>query len=167
VFLATSVDGYIARADGSLDWLDSVQGPDYGFAAFYASIDTLVMGRATYETALGFGEWPYAGKRVVVLTHRALAPRSDVAFASGAPAEILARLGEARRVYVDGGDVIRQFLAAGLIDDLTLSIVPMVLGGGIRLFAGGEGEQALVLDSSQAWPTGLVQLRYRIAAAAK
>jgi dihydrofolate reductase len=164
VFIATSADGYIARRDGAIDWLDRVQGPDYGYAAFFDAIDTLVIGRATYDTMLGFGDWPYAGKRVIVLTHRPTAPRRDETFLSATPAELLAQLPDARRIYVDGGDVIRQFLAADLIDDLTLSIVPIVLGDGLRLFAGGEGEHTLALESSQAWPTGLVQLRYRVPA---
>jgi dihydrofolate reductase len=162
--MATSADGYIARKNGAIDWLDRVQGPDYGYAAFFASVDTLVMGRATYDTMLGFGDWPYAGKRVIVLTHRPATPRHDETFTSAKPLELLARLRDARRIYVDGGAVIRQFLAASLIDDLTLSIVPIVLGDGLRLFAGGEGEHALALDSTQAWPTGLVQLRYRLPA---
>jgi len=164
VFIATSTDGYIARKNGAIDWLDRVQGPDYGYAAFFASVDTLVMGRATYDTMLGFGDWPYAGKRVIVLTHRPTTPRRDETFASATPLELLAQLRDARRIYVDGGAVIRQFLAANVIDDLTLSIVPIVLGDGLRLFAGGEGEHALALDSTQAWPTGLVQLRYRLPA---
>ncbi|HEX2686577.1 MAG TPA: dihydrofolate reductase family protein [Kofleriaceae bacterium] len=162
VFIATSADGYIARRDGAIDWLERVQGPDYGYAAFLASVDTLVMGRATYDTVLGFGDWPFAGKRVIVMTHRPAAPRRDETFASATPIELLAQLGNAQRIYVDGGNVIRQFLSAHLIDDVTLSIVPIVLGDGVRLFVGGEGEHALALESSQAWPTGLVQLRYRV-----
>lgn len=84
VFIATSADGYIARKTGAIDWLDRVQGPDYGYAAFFASVDTLVMGSATYDTMLGFGDWPYAGKRVIVLTHRPTTPRRDEAFSTQA-----------------------------------------------------------------------------------
>src|SRR5262245_28731538 len=104
VFIATSLDGYIARRDGSLDWLDAVQRPgeDYGFGAFYASVDTLVMGRGTYETALGFAAWPYAGKRVVVLTHAPRASRHGERFHAGDPAALLESLHAegARHVYV-------------------------------------------------------------------
>lgn len=166
VFIATSADGYIARKDGTIDWLERVQGPDYGYTAFFGSIDTLVMGRGTYDSVLGFEDWPYAGKRVIVMTHRPAAPQRGETFTSATPAELLAELADARRIYVDGGNVIRQFLSANLIDDLTLSIVPIVLGDGVRLFAGGEGEHTLALESSQAWPTGLVQLRYRVPASA-
>ncbi len=163
VFIATSLDGYIARPDGGIDWLDRVQtdGEDYGFAAFYASVDALVMGRGTYDKALSFDAWPYAGKRVVVMTHRPAAPRDGVTFVAGTPHRVLEAL-DARHVYVDGGAVIRQFLAAGLIAELTISVIPIVLGGGIRLFDGGEGEHALVLGDAKTFPSGLVQLRYRV-----
>jgi dihydrofolate reductase len=165
VFLATSLDGYIARRDGSLDWLERFHGHEHGYTEFFASIDTIVVGRATYDTVLGFGEWPYPGKRVVVVTHRPCAARCGERFTSAAPAELAAELSRegARRIYVDGGNVIRQYLAAGLIDDLTLTIVPVVLGDGIRLFAGDEGQHSLVLDRSESWANGLVQIRYRVA----
>lgn len=163
VFIATSLDGYIARVDGGIDWLDRVQlaGEDYGFQTFYDSVDALVMGRGTYDKALSFDRWPYAGKRVVVLTHRPASSLHGESFVDGSPADVVAQLGDATRVYVDGGVVIKQFLAANLIDDLTISVIPVVLGGGIRLFTGGEGEHALELETSRSWPTGLVQLRYR------
>jgi len=168
VYIATSVDGYIARPDGGIDWLDRVQvaGEDYGWAAFYGSVDTLVMGRGTYDKALSFDAWPYAGKRVVVLTHRPSPSRFGEQFASGSPTEVLAGLADARHVYVDGGQVIRQFLAADLIDDLTISVVPVLLGAGLRLFPGGEGEHALALQSSRGFASGLVQLRYTARTAA-
>ena len=163
VFIATSLDGYIARADGAIDWLSIVEAPgeDYGFAAFFATIDTLVIGRGTYDVALGFEAWPYAGKRVIVMTHRALEPRHGERPFAGTAAELAAELGPDARVYVDGGRTICQFLAAGLIDRVTVSLIPIVLGGGIRLFDGGEGEHRLALEGTQAWPSGLVQLRYR------
>ncbi len=168
VFIATSLDGYIARTDGRIDWLEIVHPLDegHGYEAFFASVDTIVVGRGTYETVLGFGadKWPYAGKRVVVMTRRALDARhGEEAFAGGA-SELAARLADAgaTRVYVDGGKVIQQFLAAGLIDDLTVSIIPIVLGGGVRLFAGGEGEHRLELEGERSWESGLVQVRYRV-----
>src|SRR5882757_8229591 len=132
VFIAASLDGYIARADGGIDWLSVVEraGEDYGYTEFLGGVDTLVMGRRTYDTVLGFDEWPFAGKRCIVLTHaRPTSPRADEEFASGAPAALLEQLGRqgVRRVYVDGGAVIRQFLSAGLVDDLTLSVIPVLL----------------------------------------
>jgi dihydrofolate reductase len=170
VFIAASLDGYIARSDGRIDWLADFEaaGEDHGYRDFFAAIDTVVVGRNTYETVLGFSEWPYQGKRCIVLAHRPPPPRFDETFFAGAPAALsdqLARDG-ARRVYVDGGEVIGQFLVARLIDDLTVSVIPIVLGGGRRLFAGGAPERRLVLEACRAWPSGLSQLRYRFAGAA-
>ena len=166
VFIAVSADGHIARADGSIDWLGVVQqeGEDYGYQAFADTCDTIVVGRTTYDTVLGFDAWPYPGKRVVVLTHRPPPPRQDETFFAGPPADLVAALGRegAKRVYVDGGAVIQQFLAAGLIDDLTLSVVPIVLGRGIPLFAGALPERRLHLEESRSFPSGLVQLRYSL-----
>lgn len=165
VFLATSLDGFIARPDGGLDWLQSVhlEGEDYGFGAFMTGVDTLVVGRATYDVVLGFEPWPYVGKRVVVLTHRPPAPRHDEVFMAGDPTAIAAALAAsgARRVYLDGGATVRAFLAADLVDSLTLSILPVVLGAGIRLFGGDGPERRLALEGVESWSTGMVQLRYR------
>lgn len=164
VFIATSLDGYIARSDGTLDFLSMVERPgeDYGFADFFASIDALVIGRNTYETALSFPEWPYAGKRCVVLTHRETPSVHGEQLFAGAPTALVEQLGlsGAQRLYVDGGAVIRQFLSDGLIDDLTLSIVPLLLGQGIALFGPDVPERRLVLESSKAYESGLVQLCY-------
>jgi dihydrofolate reductase len=167
VFIATSVDGYIAREDGDISWLDIVHPLDesHGYAAFFASIDTIVVGRGTYDTVLGFADYPYAGKRVIVMTHRPAELRPGVELFAGTARELAARLDGAKHVYVDGGNVIAQFFAANLIDDVTLSIVPIVLGAGIRLFGGGEGEHRLELVGRHAWPSGLVQQRYRVIAA--
>jgi dihydrofolate reductase len=164
VFIATSLDGYIARPDGTFDFLSIVESPneDYGFAEFFASVDALVIGRNTYETALAFPEWPYAGKRCIVLTHRETPSVHGEQFFAGAPAALVDQLAltGAQRLYVDGGAVIRQFLADGLIDDLTLSIVPLLLGQGVALFGSEVPEQRLTLKSSQSYESGLVQLSY-------
>lgn len=168
VYVAVSVDGYIARPGGGIDWLSIVEleGEDYGYKVFLDSIDVLVVGRKTYDVALGFAGWPYVGKRCVVLTHRPpLASRHGEEFFAGVPRAVVERLARegARRVYVDGGAVIQQFLSARLIDDLTLSVVPVVLGGGVRLFADDAAERRLILDDAKSWPSGLAQLRYRMA----
>jgi dihydrofolate reductase len=164
VFIATSVDGFIARTDGGIDWLSIVERPgeDYGYTRFFSSIDALIVGRRTYDVALGFPAWPYDGKRCVVLTHDPPPARHGERFHTGAPAPLLAALHAegVRRVYVDGGAVIRLFLGEDLIDDLTLSIVPIVLGGGIPLFDASVPSRALRLAASQAFPSGLVQLSY-------
>lgn len=168
VFIATSLDGYIARTNGAIDWLAIVHPVDeaHGYQAFLASVDAIVLGRGTYDTVLGFDQWPYPGKRVVVMTHRPAEARHGEEFFSGSAVELAARLGEAQRVYVDGGNVVSQFFAAGLIDDVTISVIPILLGDGIRLFSGGEGEHRLELESQRSWPSGMVQMRYRVRAAA-
>jgi len=166
VFIATSVDGFIAREDGSIDWLSIVERPneDYGYSKFFESVDTLVLGRKTYEIALGFEAWPYANKRVIVMTHQARTPRFGEELFSGEPAELAARLAKegSKRVYVDGGSVIRQFLAQKLVTDLTLSIVPVLLGAGIRLFDRAPSEVRLELLSTREFESGLVQVRYTV-----
>lgn len=167
VFIAVSVDGYIARTDGGLDWLSLAEsaGEDYGYAAFMADVHALVLGRKTYETALGFDAWPYAGKRCVVMTRSLREPLHDVELYGGEPLALVERLGRegVRRVYVDGGTVIRAFLSAGLVDDLTLSVIPIVLGSGIPLFGDGTPERRVTLEASRGYPSGVVQLRYRVA----
>ncbi|HVY31882.1 MAG TPA: dihydrofolate reductase family protein [Polyangiaceae bacterium] len=164
VFIATSIDGYIARPDGTFDFLSIVERPgeDYGFADFFATVDALVIGRNTYETALSFPEWPYAGKRCIVLTHRETPTAHGEQFFAGEPAALVDQLAlaGAQRLYVDGGAVIRQFLLGDLIDDITLSIVPVLLGNGIPLFGSELPEQRLQLQSSKAFESGLVQLCY-------
>ncbi|MEJ2291924.1 MAG: dihydrofolate reductase family protein [Deinococcales bacterium] len=166
MFIATSVDGYIARTDGAVDWLDIVAQPgeDYGYAAFFDSVEALVLGRKTYDTVLTQGTWPYGGKRCIVLTHRRPTPLHGEEFREGPPRALLdaLHLEGVRHVYVDGGDVIRQFLAAGLIDHVTLSIVPMLLGAGIPLFGASGVEQRWTLEDVRSYPSGLIQLRYRV-----
>ena len=166
VFIATSLDGFIARTDGGIDWLSSVEraGEDYGYRKFHDSIDALIVGRKTYEMALGFPGWPYAGKRCVVMTHGTREAKHGEEFFDGSPATLVARLAaeSVKRAYVDGGLVIRQFLAAGLIDDLTISVIPILLGDGLRLFGSTGRDIPLTLAASRAFESGLVQLEYRL-----
>ena len=166
VFIATSLDGYIARADGRIDYLSIVEraGEHYGYRGFIDSIDTVVIGRSTYELALGFDPWPYADKRCVVLTHAARAAKHGEQFFSGDPRDLVQRLNDdgCQRAYIDGGAVIQQFLAARLIDDLTISVIPILLGEGIRLFGDTHGDVPLELIASERYESGLVQLTYRL-----
>jgi dihydrofolate reductase len=168
VFIAASLDGFIARRDGGIDWLSIVETPgeDYGYARFFDGVGALILGRGTYDKVLGFPAWPYGDKPCVVFTHRPPpAARNRERFHAGAPGPLLAELHEAgiRRVYVDGGALIRAFLREDLIDDITLSIVPVMLGDGIPLFGDGVPERRLRLAGSQAFASGLVQLRYESA----
>jgi dihydrofolate reductase len=167
VFVATSLDGFIARSDGRVDWLSVVeqQGEDYGYRSFFDSIDALIMGRKTYETVVGFGgQWPYAGKRCVVLTSREQPTRFNAEFCAGAPKALVDRLTSegAKRIYVDGGVVIQSFLEAGLVTDMTISIVPVLLGDGVRLFGKTDGDVRLSLVRSRSFDSGLVQLEYGV-----
>ncbi|MES2369590.1 MAG: dihydrofolate reductase family protein [Pseudomonadota bacterium] len=172
VFIATSLDGFIARLDGNLDWLigatDSTD--DHGYADFMADIDALAMGRNTFETALTFGEWPYAGRRVVVfsrtLTRQALpaALADTVELFSGSVAELAGHLERsgARSVYVDGGQLIQGFLRAGLIGEITLTRIPVLLGSGISLFGPVPQDIQLEHVRTRAYESGFVQSTYRV-----
>jgi dihydrofolate reductase len=169
VFIATSLDGYIARPDGGLDWLPGDEVEPHGYEEFIASVDALVMGRNTYETVLGFGVWPYGKTPVIVLSSTMTdpkAPEGAVCEAmSGAPEEIVARLGERglHNLYVDGGVTIQRFLEAGLIGRLIVTRIPVLLGSGIPLFGPLSRDLKLEHVSTRAFASGLVQSEYRIA----
>jgi dihydrofolate reductase len=172
MFIATSLDGFIARANGALDWLpqggEHDGGEDYGYKAFVDSIDTLVLGRKTYELALTFPEWPYPGKKVVVLSSRY--PATPTRLADGvegvscSPRELVERLSNrgARHLYVDGGKTIQSFLNVGLIHEMTITRVPVLLGDGIPLFGRLERDIQLRHVATKAYPNGLVQSRYLV-----
>lgn len=166
VFIAASLDGFIAGPGGDLEFLKAVESPgeDYGYAKFFASVDALLMGRGTYDKVISFPEWLYGDKPVFVATRRPAAPRHSETFVQGTPNELAEKLRAAglRRIYLDGGNLIRQFLEAGLVADLTLSIIPVLLGSGISLFSPGSGLHALTLEGSEGFSSGLVQLRYRV-----
>ena len=184
VFVAVSLDGLIARPDGRLDWLPGATadgaaapvGEDHGYAAFVAGVDTLLMGRETFETVKDFPEWPYAGLRVVVLSRTLSAAdlppalRGTVQVMAGPPervAEQLGRLG-ARAVYVDGGQTVQAFLRAGLIDELTVTVVPVLLGRGRPLFGPLDADLPLTLVSARVFAgSGFVQSTYRRRAASQ
>jgi len=166
VFLGMSVDGFMARPDGDLDWLTSrgETAGDAGYTPFMAQVDHLVVGRATYETVRAFGSWPYEGKQVLVLSRslddgadprvRVLRSLDDaVAALDQAPAH---------HVYVDGGRTVASFLAAGLIDDLTLTRVPVLIGEGLTPFGALPHDADLLHLSTDVLPGGLVQSRYRV-----
>lgn len=162
VFVGVSIDGFLAREDGGYDFLAPFEGHDHGYLEFMRSVDTLIIGRATYDLVLGFAEWPYSGKRVVVLTHRPIEARDGETSYAGPLAPLAARLADdgAKRAYLDGGRAIRQGLDEDLVDDMTISTVPRTIGAGIALFGGRPGTVAWTLESSRTYATGLVQARY-------
>ena len=165
VFIATSLDGFIARENGELDWLPAGGGEEHGYEAFIATVDALVIGRKTYETVLSFDTWPYGVKPVYVLSTGALAPAppgAAVKRLSGAPAEIVAQL-SARgigHVYVDGGITIQGFLQAGLIQRLIITRIPVLLGAGIPLFGPLARDINLRHVGTRQYASGLVQSEY-------
>ncbi len=173
VFIATSLDGFIARKSGDLDWLpgsDGVsRGEDYGYSEFFNSIDTLVIGRKTYELAATFKEWPYRGKKVVVLSSgypRARINLADgIAGTSASPVELVRQLEseDSRHVYVDGGKTIQSFLQAGLIQELTITRVPVLIGEGIPLFGPLAHDLQLRHLTTKSFASGFVQSRYELA----
>jgi dihydrofolate reductase len=169
VFCGVSVDGFLARPDGALDFLPD-EPEEHGYEAFFASVDTLVVGRKTYETVLGFDGWVYGDKRVVVLSSRpidlsaAKARGGRVEQMGGEPKEILAKLAEsgARHAYVDGGLTIQGFLRAGVIDRLVVTRVPVLIGQGLPLFGALRGDVRLRHVSTRTFPSGLVQSEYHV-----
>jgi dihydrofolate reductase len=170
VFVGTSVDGFIARPNGDLDWLPPGGGEEHGYTAFFASVDALIIGRGTFETVLGFEEWPYEQKRVVVLSSRPLdftqVRGNKVEQMSGSPSEIVDRL-ESQGVghaYVDGGVTIQRFLRAGLIQRLIITRVPVLIGSGIPLFGALDADIRLQHVATRHFPSGLVQTEYAISA---
>jgi dihydrofolate reductase len=166
VFIGTSVDGFIARPNGDLDWLPADCEP-HGYDEFFASVDALVIGRKTFETVLAFDAWPYGDKRVVVLSSKPIdltAAGGVVEQMGGDPAEIVAKLAAsgARHLYVDGGITIQRFLRAGVIKRLIITRVPVLIGDGVPLFGSLPGDIRLRHIATRDFPSGLVQSEYRI-----
>ncbi|MCB0767906.1 MAG: dihydrofolate reductase [Flavobacteriales bacterium] len=170
VFCGVSLDGFIARPDGSLDFLEgdgSAEMGDHGYDAFMAGMDAIVMGRNTYEVVLTFGSWPFT-KPVVVLSSRAVdlgvarERGASVEVMHGEPQELAAALAAKGlfKLYIDGGQTVQRFQRAGLIDRLILTQLPVLIGQGIPLFGPLERDIRLKLVSSRTFPGGLVQSEY-------
>jgi dihydrofolate reductase len=168
VFVGASVDGFIARRNGDLDFLPEAP-EEHGYEAFYASVDAVVTGRNTYEKVLTFGAWPYGSKRVVVLAHQRLdfsgLKDAVVEQMDGEPKDIVARLAAtgAHHLYVDGGITVQRFLRAGLVDRLIVTRVPVLIGEGIPLFGPLNGDIRLRHVATRHYPSGLVQSEYEVA----
>ena len=176
VFIATSLDGFIARENGDLDWLEGSDPSsqvvsdqeDYGYEAFMESIDVLVLGRISYEKVLSFGAWPYGTKRVIVLSSNIIEiPKKiahSVSHSSESPKLLHKRLAEegANRLYIDGGITIQRFLAEGLITDLCITIIPLILGGGIPLFGYLKDGILLKHIETKSYEFGFVQVMYEV-----
>lgn len=172
VYIATSLDGFIARPNGDLDWLtnghDTPEGEDYGYQAFMDTVDGIIMGRHTFEKALTFAVWPYPTHNVVVLSSRTMTLPAhlgtNVHLRSGTPQEVMRQLATqgVQHVYVDGGTTIQRFLEAGLIHDLIITRLPVLIGEGIPLFGAVPSDIQLTHVETRQFPNGFVQSRYRL-----
>ena len=166
VFLACSLDGFLAGPEDELDWLPTDAGIEDTFTPFLASIGALAMGRRTFDVVRAMpGSWPYGARPMVIATRRPLddAP-PQIEACAGSIDEVVARartLAGDRDVYLDGGALVRSALDAALVDDLTLTLVPIVLGAGRPLFAGAARRASFTLLGARPIGAGLVQLRYR------
>ncbi|WP_455221017.1 dihydrofolate reductase family protein [Kaarinaea lacus] len=172
VYIATSVDGFIARKNGDLDWLSEGSSEDdnedYGYQVFFDSIDVLVMGRNTFEKVLSFEAWPYAGKKVIVLSNKELdIPgniKESIEIKSCTPSELVKDLefSGAEHLYIDGGKTIQAFLNANLIDEMTITRIPVIIGEGISLFGAVDHDIKLQHIETRQYPNGYVQSRYKV-----
>ena len=170
VYIATTIDGYIAKKDDGLDWLETFSPPlddpneDYGFKKFMSQIDALVMGKNTYKIAASSDYWPYEGKRVVVLSSTLSSVCDKAEIYTGDIQYLVEKLHAdgIRHIYVDGGKTISQFLNAGFIDELIISVIPVILGSGIPLFNNVLHESWCRLISSRSYSNGLIQLQYEV-----
>ena len=168
VFVGTSVDGFIARRNGDFDFLPEGGGEPHGYDEFMASIDVLVIGRNTFEKVLTLETWPYADKRVVVLSSRMIdshaVPGALIEHMTGSPAEITSRLSAdgAKHAYIDGGITVQGFLRARLIQRLVITRVPVLIGDGIPLFGSLPHDIQLRHVQTKSYQSGLVKSEYEI-----
>jgi dihydrofolate reductase len=171
VFIATSLDGFIARPDGDIDWLHEVEdiggGDDAGYAAFFDTIDVLVMGRGSFEKVLEFDGWPYPKPVIVLSKSLKDVPdnlRDKVKIDASAPQELLEKLSQdgIKRIYLDGGKVIQSFLREGLVDDMIITTIPILIGKGIPLFGDLEKDIKLRHVETKTWHNGFVQSKYEV-----
>src|SRR6266404_4685060 len=167
VFVGTSVDGFIARRNGDFDFLPEGGGEPHGYNEFLASVDTIVIGRKTFEAVLTLKTWPYVDKRVVVLSSRPVdlsAAGGVVELMAGDPPEIVSQLDASRagKIYVAGGVTIQGFLRAGLIQRLIITRMPVLIGDGIPLFGTLPRDVRLRHVATRQYPSGLVQSEYNV-----
>ena len=172
VFMAISLDGFIARPDGDVAWLHEGEpigdGEDAGYGAFFNSIDVLVMGRGSFEKVREFDPWPYGSKPVIVLSKSLTEVpeklRDHVKIEPTSPQELVEKLSREgnKHMYLDGGKVIQSFLQAGLVDEMTLTIIPILIGKGIPLFGELENDLRLRHIETRSWHNGFVQSKYQV-----
>ena len=171
VFIATSLDGYIAKPDGDIDWLMDkryeLEGEGFGYQELYDACDLLVMGRNSFEKVAGFDEWPYPDKRIVVLSRssKSLSKEIDsVELFCGSVSELIEMLTlqNSNHIYIDGGKVVQSFIKEGVVTDMTITTIPILLGEGIKLFGALSEEKHLKLISAKGYENGFVQSKYEV-----
>lgn len=167
LYIAMTLDGYIARADGAIDWLTNIDNnnTDYGYDKFYQTIDAIIMGSTTYELITSFGVWPY-NKPVFVFTRRELSTeKQEISFVSGDPKQVLTspQFASFKRVWLVGGSaLIASCQKKNIIDEYILTTLPVILGHGLRLFSSPISEQWLTMVSCKQYKGGVIQAHYRV-----
>ncbi len=167
VFISATLDGFIGRADGALDWLTQIDDSDtdYGYEEYYDSVDGVLMGSNTYEMISSLGPWPYSSKPSFVFTHRNLkACGTNIFFVSGDPLQLVSsrQLSSFRRLWLVGGSgLIANCLKRRLIDEYVITLLPVILGHGLRLFPSPIAEEWLSLAGFRTYDRGVIQLCYR------
>jgi len=168
LYIAASLDGYIAKPNDDLSFLDAMQqeGEDYGYHDFIASIDTIIVGRKTYDWVMKqVPEYPYQEQDVYVVTRAQKPKQGNIQFYSGELKELVFKLKTqaGKHIFCDGGsEIVNTLLREQLFDELIISVIPVILGDGIRLFQTGLPEQTLALLSAKTFDTGLTQLHYGV-----
>jgi dihydrofolate reductase len=169
LYIASSLDGFMAGRNGDISWLDpyQVEGEDYGYSEFLKTIDIIVMGSKTYEQVLNFGSWPYEGFKTYVMTKRQLEPvdKAQVKFYSGDLDSFVHNIKREshKNVWLVGGASLAQsFLERGFIDEMIISIIPVILGDGIPLFGRTQKDFRLELLKSGSYNNSIVQLHYKL-----
>jgi dihydrofolate reductase len=168
LYIAMSADGYIAKEDGNLDWLGIVEKPgeDYGYHDFVNTVDTVIMGRKTYDKVLSFGiPFPHMGRKCYVWSQQRTGTDENVTYYNGDLKLLIDELKSqpGKNIFIDGGaELVHELMRQQLIDRYIVSVIPYFTGGGVRLFKGSGKETKLQLVRSTQFPTGLVQLCYEL-----
>jgi dihydrofolate reductase len=168
LYIAMSLDGYIAKPNDDLSFLSIVEqeGQDYGYADFVKTVDAVIVGRKTYDKVISMGfDFPYADKDVYVITRATKPNIGSINFFTGDLKTLIGKLKSenGKNIYCDGGaEIVNELLKSNLIDEFIISVIPILLGNGIKLFKDGRGEQKLELVSVQSFDKGLTQLHYKL-----
>lgn len=168
LYIAASVDGYIAKPGDNLDFLQLVesQGEDYGYSDFYDQIDTVILGKRTYDWVMNqVDEFPHQGKETYVLTSHKKKSAGTIQFYTGELAALVEKLKatNGKHIFIDGGaQTVFRFLELELLDEIIISYIPILLGNGLRLFGSGFPEQKMELIEAKSYPKGLLQVHYRL-----